>query len=187
MLATITVLALATAAPATLAGADLAPIRPRNLEVEIEQATADTAALVADFRLDTGESGTLRLDISNGAIEADFSVDGVPHVWLRQLDGEGPETWLSPEIEGRPALMRTYWGVVSDLRLYEHEVTAKNPLCGALKWGLRALAVVAGAGCCVGGSPIGLCLVCVVGASDAYEAANAIDCNKECKPDCPIP
>ncbi len=44
-------------------------------------------------------------------VESEFSVGGVPHGWVYQIDGEEPESWLSPDIEADPELMLRYWAV----------------------------------------------------------------------------
>ncbi len=196
MLAAITAFAVMigsiTAAPMPLTEQPDRDVRagPRDLVVVIDQDGPDRATLGATFRLDTSAPGELRVDFWTGdgpGVESEFSVDGVTHVWLRQVDGEEPEVWLSPEIEAAPELMRNYWSVMSDLRLYEPEATARNPLCGAMRWGLRTLTVLIAAACCLSGAPAGLCLPCAVGAHEAHDAASSIDCNKNCRPDCPIP
>lgn len=161
---------------------------PHGLVVELVQADPDHLTINAQFRRKSGETGVLRIDFWNDdspGVESEYSVNGVPHVWLRQVEGEEPESWLSPDIEADPALMASYWGAVTDLRIYE--AVAGNPLCGGVRWSLKALAWIAGATCCLSGAPAGLCLACYVGANTAHDAADSIDCSKECKPDCPIP
>lgn len=173
--------------PSTRLENGLTRAHPRDLVVELVQADPDHLTIDAQFRLESGEPGVLRIDLWNGenpGVESEFSVNGVPHVWLRQFEGDEPESWLSPDIEADPALMARYWGVMTDLRLYE--AVAGNPLCGGLRWGLKALAWIAGAACCLSGSAA-LCLPCYVGASTAHDAADSIDCSKGSKPDCPIP
>lgn len=167
---------------------DLARAGPRDLVVQFEQ-DDDRVTVEAQFRLASGEPGVLRVDVwdwdgEHRGVESAFSVGGVPHVWLRQVD-EAPESWLSPDIEADPALMLSYWAVVTDLRI-DDEPMAKNPACGAMKWGLRTLARIAALACCGGGFGVG-CVVCAVGVYSADDAIAGIDCNKECKPDCPIP
>jgi hypothetical protein len=57
-------------------------------------------------------------------------------------------------------------------------------LCGATKWGLKALAIAANVGCCAGG--LVACVACSVGLDGVKGMINGIDCTKECKPDCPV-
>ncbi len=160
---------------------------PRDLVIVIDQDGPDRATLDAKFRLDTGASGDLWIESWTGdgaAVESAFSVDGVRHIWLRQVQGEEPEVWFSPEIEADPELMPLYWSVIRELAI--HESTAKNPACGALKWGLKALTWFAAAACCGSGNVVA-CVACKAGGDVAHDAISGIDCNKECKPDCPIP
>ena len=187
MLAAITVLSLVTGSIAPPDAASLTQARPRDLVAELEQDDPDHVTLDARFRLDTGEPGALHVDIWDGehpTVESEFSVGEVPHVWVHQTDGEEPESWLSPDIEADPELMLRYWAVMTDLRLYES--TAKNPACKVTKWGLKALTWIAGVACCRLGGGIA-CGACTVGFGTVHETINGIDCNKECKPDCPIP
>jgi hypothetical protein len=80
-----------------------------------------------------------------------------------------------------PRLYRDLSGWLSTQPL---DPALKNPLCGATKWGLKAIAYAANIACCVGGVPA--CVVCTLGLDDVKDAIKGIDCNKECKPDCPI-
>ena len=124
MLAAITAFAVMvgsiTAAPMPLIEQPNRDVRAgtRDLVVVIAQDGPDRATFDAKFRLDTGAPGDLRVESWTGdgaAVESAFSVDGVPHVWLRQVEGEEPEAWFSPEIEADPELMRHYWSVMSDV------------------------------------------------------------------------
>lgn len=145
MLATIAVvLALVTGSVAVPPAAPLEPAtrlengltHPRDLVVDLVQADPDHLTIDTQFRLEAGEPGVLLIDFWNGenpGVESEFSVNGVPHVWLRQVEGEEPEVWLSPDIEADPALMAGYWGVMTDLRIYE--AVAKTPsaeVCGGV-------------------------------------------------------
>ncbi|MDC0668180.1 hypothetical protein [Nannocystis radixulma] len=184
--------------------------RPHILTVELEQAELDLITLIVRFRLrDSGEPGELRLaswndDVESPSAEADFSVGGVSHVYVRHTDGadERDRASLSPAIReelgsGAPALMLVFWAVLSDPRVYSElagglitlhaDPSGKNPLCGTTKWGLKALVWAAEAACCGAGGFSAACVACVVGGNTAVDAINdGIDCNKECKPDCPI-
>ena len=81
-----------TAAPMPLIEQPDRDVRPgpRDLVVVIDQDGPDRATLGATFRLDPGASGELRVDFWTGdgpGVESEFSVAGVTHVWLRQVDG----------------------------------------------------------------------------------------------------
>ncbi len=164
---------------------ELAPIHPRDLVTEIEDEAPDRVTIDATFRLNTAMEppGALHVDIGDGMVGSEFSVNGVTHVLVQQIDGEEPEVWYSPEIEADPELMRGYWGVLTDLTL-EPDVAGKNPACTVFKNGLRALAWIA-ARACVGWHPAAI--ACTLGSIGVDAAASHIDCNKECKPDCPVP
>lgn len=163
-------------------------------------------ALTAGFRLlELAAPGELRIDLWNGVehsiAEVNFSIGGVSHVYIRQVEGhEEYQVWLSPIIEAElardaPELMLLFWAVLTDPRVHTQvaaglttlppDPLAKNPACGVTKWGLKALVWIAGAACC-SGSFGAACAACAVGGGTALDAIDGIDCNKECKPDCPI-
>lgn len=56
-----------------------------ELVVELDQGDRDHVTIDAQFRLDSGEPGVLRVDFfwngRNPGVESEFSVSGVPHVW----------------------------------------------------------------------------------------------------------
>ncbi len=186
LVTTFTVLALTASAVAPPA-IEPAPVHPYDLVTEIANEAPDRVTIDATFRLNTATEppGALHVDIVDGMVGSEFSVNGETHVLVQQIDGEEPEVWYSPEIEADPELMRGYWGVLSDLTL-EPEVAGKNPACGVTKWGLRTLAIIANVACCRLGGGIA-CGLCTIGYRSADGAIEGIDCNKECKPDCPIP
>lgn len=187
---------------------ELAQARPHDLSVELQQVEHGRFSITTRFRLQgSNVPGELRIELWNGVehpiAEANFSIRGVSHMHLRQVHGDQEHrVWLSPTMEAElagdaPQLMPVFWSVLTDPRVHTQvdgwlktlppDPLAKNPACGVTKWGLRALVWIAGAACCGGGFGVG-CAVCAVGAMTADEALNnGIDCNKECKPDCPIP
>lgn len=207
----VTSLVSLTAAPAVGASAadepaalhELAQAQPGGLSVEIQEEEHGRVALTARFLL-RETPGELRIDlwteVERPIIEAHFSILGVPQVYMRQVDGdEDSQIWLSPTLEAElahdaPELMLVFWAVLTDPRVHAKIVAwlqalppdpqRKNPLCGVTKWGLKALAIAANVGCCAGGFVA--CVACTVGLDGVKGTINGIDCNKECKPDCPI-
>jgi hypothetical protein len=184
----------------------LARARPRILSVEPQQVEPGHISITARFRLrGSGTPGELRIDlwnhVENPIAEASFSIRGVSHMQIRQVYGaEDHRVWMSPTIEAElaqdaPKLMLVYWAVLTDPRLHTEvsgwlgtlppDPLAGNPACGVAKWGMEALVWIAGAACCAGGFGLG-CAACAVGVGTADDAIGGIDCNKECKPDCPI-
>lgn len=181
--------------------------RPDGLSVNMQQAERGHFALTARFRaLASGAPGELRIDLWNEVehpiVEVNFSVLGVSHVYVRQVEAEEEhQVWLSPIIEAElahdtPDIILLFWAVLTDPRIRTQvggwlsmlppDPLAKNPACGVTKWGLKALIWIAGAACCGGGFGAA-CAACAVGGGTALDAIDGIDCNKECKPDCPIP
>lgn len=177
---------------------------PQALAVEVQQVRAGVSVTARFRRRDSGLPGELKIDLWNAAdpiVEAEFSISGEPHMRIRQVHGdEEPQVWLSRTMEvelarGEPNLMPLFWSVMTApqvstqvdewLLTLPPDPQAKNPACGAFRWGLKALTWIAASACCKG--VWAACAACVVGANSAVDAINGIDCNKECKPDCPIP
>lgn len=203
------VVSLATA-PAIAAGvimpqaAGRARFEIEDLSVEAQPVEPGQFAFVIRFRRPEG-SGELRIDLWNGSerstMEAWFSFADARHVFLRQVEGsEDHEVWLSPALERELAhdslaLMNIFWAVLADPRVHAQvtgwlatlppDPAAKNPACGVTKWGLKAIVWIAGAACCSGSFGV-LCATCAVGGGTALDAIDGIDCDKECKRDCPI-
>ena len=187
----------------TAASHELAQARPVTLSMEIQEVEHGHVALTSRFQL-RDVPGELRIDLwtefERPLVEAHFSILGVPHVYVRQVDGnDDHQVWLSPMIKAElardaPELFLTFWAVLTDPRIHAQirawlqmlppDPQRKNPLCGATKWGLKALAIAANVGCCAGG--LGACIACTVGLDGVKGMINGIDCNKECRPDCPV-
>ncbi|MCY1059449.1 hypothetical protein [Nannocystis sp. SCPEA4] len=185
---------------------EIVQARPRILSLEAQQAERGHHVLTVRFRRpDSGVSGELQLDlwsdVESPVAEASFSVGDISHVHVRHIGGtdERDQVWLSPIIQnelarGTPDLTFVFWALLADPLLYRElsgwlstqplDPSLKNPLCGATKWGLKAIAYAANIACCVGGVPA--CVVCTLGLDDVKDAIKGIDCSKECKPDCPI-
>lgn len=177
--------------------------RARPLSVELQQVASGGLAIIIQSRVqESGVPAELRLDLWDRTVEASFSVGGVSHLHVRHMDEaeEGAQVWLSPAMRdefARGALDRAlvFWAIMTEPRVYMEiegwlsalppDSLAKNPLCGATKWGLKALAFAANIACCAGGVPA--CITCTVGLDGVKDAIKGIDCSKECKPDCPIP
>lgn len=180
-----------------------AGVRPDTLSMDVREVERGWLIFVAQFRL-LDAPGELRIDlwteVERPIVEAHFSILGESHVYVRQIDGdEEPQVWLSPTIEAELARdargpMHAFWDVLADPRVHSQisawlqmlplDPQRKNPLCGATKWGLKALAIAANVGCCAGG--IVACVACTVGLDGVKGMINGIDCSKECKPDCPV-
>ncbi|MFY0539361.1 hypothetical protein [Nannocystis pusilla] len=83
--------------------------RPHTLSVEVQQVEPSHFGLTAEFRLlELGAPGELRIDLWNGVehpiAEVNFSIGGVSHVYIRQVEGdEEHQVWLSPTIEAELA------------------------------------------------------------------------------------
>lgn len=165
--------------------------------------TSGGLAIIIQSRLqESGVPAELRLDLWGGAVEASFSVGGVSHLRVRQMDEaeEGAQVWWSPTMRdefARGALDLTFvfWAIVTEPRVYMEiegwlsslppDPLAKNPACGVTKWGFKALAYAANIACCAGGG-VPACIACTVGLDGVKDFIKDIDCSKECKPECPI-
>lgn len=185
------------------AGSPAAP-EVEDLRVEAQQVEPGHFAFVIRFGR-PGGPGELRIDLWNeeerATMEARFSFADEPHLVLRQVEGsEDHDVWMSPALERELAhdsseVMNIFWTVLADPRIHAQaaewlatippDPAAKNPACGVTKWGLKAIVWITGAACCSGGFGV-LCASCAVGGGTALDAIDGIDCDKECKPDCPI-
>ncbi|MCY1009975.1 hypothetical protein OV079_31320 [Nannocystis pusilla] len=177
--------------------------RPDEVTVELQRVERGGLAITAHFRFqESGVLGELQLDLWNGLAEAHFSVAGVSHVRLRHVDDveEHDQVWLSPTIHdelarGAPDVMLVFWAVLLDSRVYAQvgewlstlppDPLKKNPACSVFKWGMKGVLALAGAACCSGSFGFG-CATCTLGGLAAADYVDAIDCNKDCKPDCPL-
>lgn len=177
--------------------------RPHELSTEFQQMAGGGLTIVIQSRLqESNVPAELRLNLWDGTVEASFSVGGVSHLHVRHMEEaeEEPQVWLSPTMRdefasGALDLTLVFWAIVIEPRVSMEiegwlstlppDPSAKNPLCGATKWGLKALAYAANIACCAGGIPA--CIACTVGLDGVKDSIKGIDCSKECKPDCPIP
>ncbi|MCY1060328.1 hypothetical protein [Nannocystis sp. SCPEA4] len=185
---------------------EISQARPRVVTIELLRAEPGRLAVTVRFRVrESNVLGELKLDLWNDLegpiVEANYLIGGERHIHIRHADGvkERDQVLLSPSIRdelarGAPELMLVFWAVLTDPRVHARiagqlstlppDPLAKNPACGVTKWGLKAVVWIAQAACCGGG--FGACAVCYVGGGTALDALNGIDCNKECRPDCPI-
>jgi hypothetical protein len=186
--------------------ARLAAARPDALKVDM-RAEPNHLTITAKFRLKGSHMpGSLNIDLwsrgDEAIVESRFSVRGSVHLTARQVHGSVEhQVWMSPTLEteierNAPQLRLAYLALLTDPELLRQikaglgtlptDPLAGNPACGVTKWGLKALVWIANAACCAGGFGVA-CLACVVGTNSAQDAINdGIDCNKECKPDCPV-
>lgn len=183
--------ALAAPAPEPVTD-EIEAARPDALSVTVRQ-EEHTLTVKARFRLRNSELPTeIRFEFSDGLAELRFMVDGVTHVEAQYVDEAEPQVRFSPEFSNE--LSVALWAVVTDPRLYaevEQQLTAgpapqeANPACKWFKWGMMGAAFITAKACCVSTAGAG-CLVCEGGSWLAQKYLSTIDCNKDCKPECPL-
>ncbi|WAS99215.1 hypothetical protein [Nannocystis punicea] len=153
---------------------DLAQARPGALSVEDHEVERGRAALTAELR---------PRDPAGERVELGTDED---HQVQRSPVSEAAPARAVPEV--MPAFAgadrRLHAQIVSGPRTPRPDLKRKNPLCGATRWGLKALAIAANVGCCAGG--LVACVACSVGLDGVKGMINKIDCTKQCNPDCPL-
>lgn len=113
-------------------------------------------------------------------VEVVVSSAGQPHIIMIRDGRDDTRVWLSERAEET--------GMILDFlrHLEDDEVLAearKNAACGVFKWGISAALAVGVVACCTN---VVACFACTIVGSDTQKKIDGIDCNKECKPECPL-
>ncbi|MCY1060603.1 hypothetical protein [Nannocystis sp. SCPEA4] len=113
-------------------------------------------------------------------VEVKVSTAGQPHIIIMIYGDDDKRLWVSERAEAAGLLLKSLQHIGSDEALSE---VRKNPACGVFKWAVSAVLTAGVVACCTN---LVACVACTLAGSDAQKKIDGIDCNKECKPECPI-
>ncbi|MBZ5710162.1 hypothetical protein [Nannocystis pusilla] len=113
-------------------------------------------------------------------VEVVVSLAGQPHIIIAGDGNDDKRVWLS-ERAGEMGLRSEFLQHVgSDEALFE---VRKNPACGVFKWAISAVLTAAFVSCCTN---LVSCVGCTIVGKNTQKKIDGINCNNECKPECPI-
>jgi hypothetical protein len=113
-------------------------------------------------------------------VEVIVSLVGEPHIIIASDGNDYKRVWLSERAKETGLLFEFLQHVGSDEVLSE---VRKNPACGVFKWGMTVVLTAGVVACCTN---VIACFGCTLVGNDTQKKIDGIDCNKECKPECPI-